>query len=61
MRLPQQVPEPLHESLFEVFGIIGLAIFGMVMVFLGWLKYRDRNKPPGRKARKRTERNGKQK
>jgi hypothetical protein len=51
----------LHENLFEVFGIIGLAIFGMVMVFLGWLKYRDRNKPPGRKARKRTERNGKQK
>lgn len=61
MRLPQQAPEPLHENLFEVFGIIGLALFGMVMVFLGWLKYRDRNKRPGRKARKRTEENGKQK
>ncbi|MDK6076285.1 MULTISPECIES: hypothetical protein [Massilia] len=61
MRLPQQPPEPLHENLFEVFGIIGLALAGMIMVFLGWLKYRDRNKPSGPKSRKRAKDKTKQK
>ena len=61
MRLPQQAPEPLHENLFEVFGIIGLALAGMIMVFLGWLKYRDRYKRPGLKPRKRAKENGKKK
>jgi len=52
MRLPTQPQQPLHENLFEVFGIIGLTIFGIIMVFLGWLKYRDRNKPSGPDNRK---------
>lgn len=53
MELSQQQEEQLHDHLFEVLGIGGLVLFGVVMVFLGWLKYKNRNNHPAPKLQKR--------
>lgn len=44
MKLEQQPPEAIRDQLVEMIGIGGLVLFGVIMVFFGWLKYRDRNK-----------------
>jgi hypothetical protein len=51
MKLSQLQEEQLHDHLVEVMGIGGLV--GVVMVFLGWLKYKQRNNPPAMKTRQR--------
>jgi len=56
MKLQQPPVDAIHDRLFEVIGIGGLVLFGVVMVFFGWLKYKDRNNPPKTKARKRSKR-----
>lgn len=53
MNLPRQPQEPLGENLFGILGVIGLSLFGIWMVYLGWRKYRNRpgatkSKPPKR-------------
>jgi hypothetical protein len=53
MKLSQLQEEQLHDHLVEVIGIGGLILFGVVMVFLGWLKYKHRNNPPAMKTRQR--------
>ncbi len=52
MKLQQQPAEALHDHLVEVVGIGGLVLFGVIMVFLGWLKYKDRNNSARTKPRK---------
>lgn len=54
MKLSQQQEEQLHDHLFELMGIGGLVLFGVVMVFLGWLKYKNRNNPPTTKPHQRS-------
>jgi hypothetical protein len=54
MRLPQQHTEAIRNQLIEVIGIGALVLFGVIMVFLGWLKYKDRNKPAKTKPRQRS-------
>jgi hypothetical protein len=53
MKLSQLQEEQLHDHLVEVMGIGGLVLFGVVMVFLGWLKYKNRNNRPVIKTQKR--------
>lgn len=60
MKLQQQPPDPIHDHLIEVVGVGSLVFFGVLMVFFGWLKYKDRNKPAGTKPRKRPRRRAKQ-
>lgn len=45
MKLQQQLPDAMREHLVEMIGIGALVLFGVVMVFFGWLKFRDRNNP----------------
>lgn len=52
MKLEQQAADPIRDHLIEVVGIGSLVLFGVLMVFFGWLKYKDRNKPAGTKPRK---------
>ncbi|MFC5510432.1 hypothetical protein ACFPOU_04725 [Massilia jejuensis] len=52
MKLQQQPTEALHDHLVEVVGIGGLVLFGVMMVFFGWLKYKDRNNSARTKPRK---------
>ena len=52
MKLQQQPAEALHDHLVEVVGIGGLVLFGVMMVFFGWLKYKDRNNSARTKPRK---------
>lgn len=54
MKLSQQQEDQLHDHLFELMGIGGLVFFGVVMVFLGWLKYKNRNTPPTTKPQQRS-------
>lgn len=54
MKLQQQPAEAVHDHLFEVIGIGGLVSFGVIMVFLGWLKYKDRDNSARTRPRKRT-------
>ena len=54
MKLQQQPADAIHDHLVEVIGIGGLVLFGVIMVFFGWLKYKDRNNPAGTKPRKRS-------
>jgi len=54
MKLSQQQQDQLHDHLFVVVGIGGLVLFGVVMVFLGWLKYKSRNNLPTTKPQKRS-------
>lgn len=61
MKLEQQPVDPIRDHLIEVIGIGSLVLFGVLMVFLGWLKYKDRNKPAETKPKKRPKRTAKQK
>jgi hypothetical protein len=45
MKLQQQLAEAIRGQVIEMIAIGGLVLFGVIMVFFGWLKYRDRNKP----------------
>lgn len=45
MKLRQQLPEAISGQVIEMIAIGGLVLFGVIMVFFGWLKYRDRTKP----------------
>lgn len=53
----QQPRVTMPDGVLDVVGITGLVFFGLIMIFLGWLKYKDRNKPgkrePEKKARRR--------
>jgi hypothetical protein len=51
MKLQQQLPDSIHGQLIEVMGIGSLVLFGLIMVFLGWLKYKDRNNPAIKKRK----------
>ena len=53
MKLQQQPADALRDHLVEIIGIGSLVLFGVIMVFFGWLKYKDRNNPAGKKPRKR--------
>jgi len=61
MKLQQQLPDPIRGQLIEVVGIGSLVFFGLLMVFFGWLKYKDRNNPANKKKRKGSARNAKKK
>ena len=61
MRQQRQLPDPLRDHLIEVIGIGSLVFFGMVMVFFGWLRYKDRNNPAPKKKKKGTPRSVKKK
>jgi len=52
MSLKQQSADAVHAHLITMFGIGALVLFGVIMLFLGWLKYRDRNNPPKTKTHK---------
>jgi hypothetical protein len=51
MKLQQQLPDSIHAQLIEVMGISSLVFFGLIMVFFGWLKYKDRNNPAKKKRK----------
>ena len=57
----QQLPDPIRDHLIEVIGIGSLIFFGVVMVFFGWLRYKDRNNPARKKQKKGTPRSVKKK
>lgn len=48
----QQLPDPIRDHLIEVIGIGSLVLVGVVMVFFGCLKYKDRNNPARKKQKK---------
>ena len=52
MSLEQQAADAAHAHLITMFGIAALVLFGVVMLFLGWLKYKDRNNPAKTKTHK---------
>jgi heme/copper-type cytochrome/quinol oxidase subunit 2 len=54
MKLQQQPTDAIRDRLVETIGIGALVLFGVIMVFFGWLKYRDRNNPTKTKPRKRS-------
>ena len=54
MKLPNASGDAAYDHLLAMIGIGGLVMFGIIMLFLGWLKFKDRNTPPGMKAGKRT-------
>lgn len=60
MKISQQPVESL-DQVSELFGIAGLVLFGVIMVFLGWLKYKDRGNVKTGNPRKRTKRISKRK
>jgi hypothetical protein len=60
MKAVQQQPtDSVREQVIEVTAIGALVFFGAFMVFLGWLKYRDRNKSAGKGSKKRPSRSNK--
>lgn len=60
MKAVQQQPSgSAREQIIEVSFIGALVLFGVVMVFLGWLKYRDRKKQARKGGKQRSPRNGK--
>lgn len=61
MKLQQQLPDPIRGQIIELVGIGSLVFFGLMMVFLGWLKYKDRNNPANKKKRKGSARSTKKK
>lgn len=56
MKLQQQPVDPIRDHLIEILGIGGMVLFGVIMVFLGWLKYKKRKKPAGTTLEKRPKR-----
>lgn len=52
MNVEQQSASEAHAHLIAMFGIGALVLFGVIMLFLGWLKYKDRNNPPKTKIHK---------
>ena len=56
MKLQQQPIDAIHDQLVEVIGIGALALFGVLMVFFGWLKYEDRKNSEGTKPSRRVKR-----
>ena len=60
MRVPQQPAEAIQDQLIALNTIAGLVLVGVVLVFLGWLKYKDRNNPT-KKSRKRWKQKTRQK
>lgn len=61
MELQQQPVDAIHDRLVEMFGIGALILFGVISLFLGWLKYKSRNNPAKASPRKRTTRRKKRK
>ena len=61
MKLEQQPADPIRDHLIEVVGVGSVVLFGVLMVFFGWLKYKNRNNPAGTKAKKRPRRKANQK
>jgi len=61
MKLQQQLPDPIRGQIIELVGIGSLVFFGLMMVFLGWLKYKDRNNTANKKKRKGSARSTKKK
>lgn len=61
MKLEQQLIDPIRDHLIEVVGIGSLVLFGVLMVFFGWLKYKNRNNSAGMKPEKRPRRKANQK
>lgn len=61
MKLQQQPVEAVHDQLLEVFGIGSLVSFGVIKVFFGWLKYKDRHNSARTKPRKRSKPKAKRK
>ena len=59
--IQQQPREVLRGELIELTAITSLVFFGLVMLFLGWLKYRDRKRPGQKKPGTRSIRKGKRK
>lgn len=61
MKLQQQAADPIRDHLIEVVGVGSLVLFGVLMVFFGWLKYKNRKNPAGTKPKKRPGRKARQK
>lgn len=59
MKLQQQATDAARDHLIEMIGIGALVMFGVIMLFFGWLKYKDRNRPPRPKTRKSAKRRAK--
>jgi hypothetical protein len=56
-----QLPIESLDQVSKLFGIAALVLFGVVMLFLGWLKYKDRDSPKVNTPQKRTKRKAKRK
>jgi hypothetical protein len=56
-----QLPIESLDQVSKLFGIAALVLFGCVMLFLGWLKYKDRDSPKVNTPRKRAKRKAKRK
>jgi hypothetical protein len=61
MGSPQRPAEAIQDQLLELNTIALLILFGVVMVFLGWLRYKNRNSSGKTKPRKREKPQTKQK
>jgi len=61
MKLQQQATDAARDHLIVMIGIGALVMFGVIMPFFGWLKYKNRNRPPGAKTRKSAKRRAKRK
>ena len=61
MKRQQQPPDVFRDQLVEVIGIGTLVFFGLVMLFFGWLRYKDRNNPTRTKPQQRPQRKAKRK
>jgi hypothetical protein len=56
-----QLPIESLDQVSKLFGIAALVLFGLVMLFLGWLKYKDSDSPKVNTSHKRTKRKAKRK
>jgi hypothetical protein len=52
----QQPRVTMPDGVLDVVGITGLVFFGLIMIFLAWLKYKDRNNPGKREPEKQAKR-----
>lgn len=52
MNVEQQTADTAHVHLITMFGIGALVLFAVIMLFLSWLKYKDRNNPAKTKTHK---------